>query len=230
MFPLKDINPSRTFPITNYLFIAANAVFFFYQISLSPEQLNEFLYAYAVVPQNFLLLKDTSAWSLQIFISLISSVFLHAGWLHFLLNMWVLQIFGNNVEDSMGHIRYFIFYILGGIIGNITHVFFFTNSTTPLLGASGAIASVMAAYLFLFPSSKVLTLIPILIFPLFIHLYSFVFIAIWFAIQLFGGIAELSQKQSGGVAFWAHIGGFVWGAIAFRFFLLPYSKRKIFIP
>lgn len=230
MFPLRDINPGRTFPWVNYLLIGINSLVFFYQLSLSSLELQNFLLHYAVIPHNFLVFKNLSfgeyTWQMfwPLIFSLLSSTFLHGGWLHFILNMWALQIFGNNVEDSMGHIRYFVFYILAGIVGNLVHIVFFGNSQTPLLGASGSIAGVMSAYLFLFPSSKILTLVPILIFPLFLHIHSFFYIAIWFVFQLFGGISQLAESQVsqlGGVAFWVHIGGFVWGAFTHRLFLLP---------
>lgn len=219
MFPLKDINPTRTFPLVNYLLIAVTTIVFLYQQTL--ETPAEFFQSYALIPKNIHSLMQHPSWfvhseSLSPFVT---SVFLHGGWWHFILNMWVLQIFGNNVEDSMGHFRYLLFYVLAGIAGNIGHFIFFTSSGIPLLGASGAIAGVMAAYLFLYPSSKVLTLIPILIFPLFIYVYSFVYILFWFVLQILGGFSQLGKDNASGIAFWAHLGGFLWGVVSYRFFL-----------
>jgi membrane associated rhomboid family serine protease len=144
-------------------------------------------------------------------------MFLHGGWLHVISNMWILYLFGDNVEDRMGHLRFLGFYLLSGLAANLAHFLVNLDSTMPVIGASGAVAGVMAAYLRLFPRARIITLFPVFFIPYFLELPAYFFMAIWFLSQLFSGAASLlAPDAAGGIAWWAHIGGFLVG-----FFLVP---------
>jgi membrane associated rhomboid family serine protease len=213
MLPLRDNIPARRLPLVNVALIGANALVFLYQISLKPYALNQFVIHYGMVPARLELLHPQS------WFPLLTAVFLHGGWLHFLSNMWILFIFGDNVEDRMGHVRYLSFYLLGGVVASLMQVVAFPSSRIPSIGASGAIAAVLGAYLLYFPRARVLTLIPIFIYPWIIEVSAFVYLGIWFFLQLFSGISALSipvGASMGGVAWWAHVGGFVFGLLAAR--------------
>ncbi|MEZ4825024.1 MAG: rhomboid family intramembrane serine protease [Bacteroidia bacterium] len=148
-----------------------------------------------------------------------SNMFLHGGWLHLIGNVWTLYIFGDNVEDRMGRRRYLAFYLLCGLIAGITHIVFNWNSPIPSIGASGAIAGVMGAYMFMFPGSKILMLFPIFYIPFFFRIPAFVYLGLWFVFQLLDGTSDLFAPEAvGGVAFWAHIGGFAGGVVIYRLF------------
>jgi membrane associated rhomboid family serine protease len=200
MIPLRDVIPSRTTPYITITIIGLNAVAWLFEISLSHEDLNEFLTIYGVVPAYF------SA------PTLITSMFLHGGWMHVIGNMWYLWIFGDNVEDRVGHGRFILFYLLCGIAAALGQVAVDPNSTLPTIGASGAIAGVMGAYFVLYPHSRVLTLIP-WIFLQVVELPATVLLGFWFLMQLFsaGTIAMTTHSRGGGVAFAAHVIGFVSG-------------------
>jgi rhomboid family protein len=144
---------------------------------------------------------------------LITSMFLHGGWLHIIGNMWVLIIFGDNVEDRLGSIRYLIFYLICGVASGLTQAFISPNSQLPAIGASGAIAGVLAAYMIFFPRARVVTLVPLFILGWFVNIPAVVFVAIWFLIQFFGGVLAMGATASGGVAYWAHVGGFFCGLL-----------------
>jgi membrane associated rhomboid family serine protease len=149
-------------------------------------------------------------------------MFMHGGWLHFLSNMWTLFIFGDNVEDRMGHGRYILFYLLAGLASGLLQALVAPGSTIPAIGASGAIAGVLGAYFILYPAGRVLTLIPLFIFPWFVEIPAIIYLGFWFVTQLFSGIASLNvpgAASMGGVAWWAHIGGFLFGVFAYRYFL-----------
>jgi membrane associated rhomboid family serine protease len=215
MLPLRDNVPSRSFPLVNLSLIAANALIFIYQLGLRPMALNKFLLSYAMIPSRLSLTHPSTL------ITLITAIFLHGGWLHILSNMWVLFIFGDNVEDRMGHKRYLIFFLLGGIVANLLQVFVYPTSTIPSVGASGAIAGVLGAYFLLFPGARVATLIPIFFYPWVVEISAFVFLGFWFVMQLFSGITSLSMPAGasvGGIAWWAHIGGFMFGLLTVRVF------------
>ncbi len=220
MFPIRDTIPAKRFPIMNWLIIITNIAIFIYELSLNDQQLGEFIGTYGLIPAKFSLFSHHDLWSAKL-LSLspfFTNMFLHSGWLHIILNMWVLIIFGDNVENRMGSFKYLAFYIICGIAASISHYILNINSPIPAIGASGAIAGVMAAYMFLFPFAKVVVLIPILFIPLFFELPSFVYIGIWFIMQLWSGALSLGFK-SAGIAFWAHIGGFLSGIILYKFFL-----------
>ena len=223
MFPLRDDVPTSITPYITYGLIGANIGIFLYQLTLNQQQLQEFFYSAAVVPCQ---LSGNIAGRCPIptpqqlpeWMTLISSQFLHGGFLHIAGNMLFLWIFGNNVEDRLGHIKFLIFYLTCGVLAALSQWFFSPNSTIPSLGASGAIAGVMGAYLLRYPHAKVLTLIPLGFFFWTFELPAIFFLGFWFVQQAFYGIAGLQARtnigmESGGVAYWAHAGGFVFGAI-----------------
>ncbi len=200
MIPLRDVIPSRTTPYITVTIIVLNGLAWLFEISLPHDVLNEFLAVYGVVPASF------SA------PTLLTSMFLHGSWLHVLGNMWYLWIFGDNVEDRVGHGRFIVFYLLCGIIAGLGQVAVDPSSTLPTIGASGAIAGVMGAYFVLYPRSRVLTLIP-WIFIQIVELPATLLLGFWFLMQLFsaGTIAMTTSTSGGGVAFAAHVVGFLIG-------------------
>ncbi|MCW5876954.1 MAG: rhomboid family intramembrane serine protease [Anaerolineales bacterium] len=206
MFPLRDSNRTRNFPVMNWLLILANALVFFYEVGLSESQLREFIFEFALVPARLGSDPETFAFTV------LSSMFMHAGWFHFLSNVWILHIFGDNVEDRMGPIRYLIFYLLGGAAAALLETYISPGSEIPVLGASGAIAGVLGAYILLFPGARVRTAI-FLIFISVVDLPAIIFIGFWFISQLFSGLAAIGSTATSGVAWWAHIGGFVMGLV-----------------
>ena len=210
MLPIRDINPSRNFPIVNSTLIGINVVIFLVQMSMGAEA-DRFIYIYGLVPARYTITHVSSYFTpFQQVFSFLSFMFLHGGFLHLLGNMWSLYIFGDNVEDRLGPFRYLLFYLLCGLASGISHLALNLNSNIPTIGASGAIAGVMGAYLILHPSSRILTLIPILIFPWFVEIPAFFFIGIWFVLQL---LNAAGSQGAGGIAWWAHIGGFIFGII-----------------
>ena len=201
MIPLRDVIPSRTTPYITVTIIGLNAVAWLYEVALPHESLNQFLTIYGVVPAYF-------AWP-----TLITSMFLHGSWSHVIGNMWYLWIFGDNVEDRVGHGRFIVFYLLCGMVAALGQVAMDPNSTLPTIGASGAIAGVMGAYFVLYPHSRVLTLIP-WIFIQIVELPAIMLLGFWFLMQLFsaGTLAVTANTHGGGgVAFAAHVAGFVAG-------------------
>ena len=224
MIPIKDTIHSKTFPIINWLLVIANVlVFVLIELPLGQNQLNQFISTYGMTPNacaapilNSLTGGASPSQSTLLHgcvIPLITSMFIHGGWLHIIGNMWVLIIFGDNVEDRMGSLGYLVFYMVCGLISGLTQAIIAPTSTIPAIGASGAIAGVLAAYLLLFPRSKVLTLVPIFIIPWFMNIPAVIFIAIWFLLQFFSGLVSLGGVAVGGVAYWAHVGGFICGLL-----------------
>jgi membrane associated rhomboid family serine protease len=213
MIPLRDVIPSRTTPYITVTIIVLNALAWLFELSLPPDVLNQFLTVYGVVPRYL------SA------PTLITSMFLHGSWMHVIGNMWYLWIFGDNVEDRVGHGRFIVFYLLCGIAAALGQVAMDPLSTLPTIGASGAIAGVMGAYFVLYPQSRVLTLIP-WIFLQVVELPAIILLGFWFLIQLFsaGTIAvTASTHGSGGVAFAAHVVGFVVGVVG----VFVFRKRQV---
>ena len=214
MIPLRDVIPSRTFPVLTITLIGLNAIGWLYELTLSPRELALFLRDFGVVPAYFA--PPT----------LISSMFLHGSWSHVLGNMWYLWIFGDNVEDRLGHGRFLIFYLLCGAGAVLGQVAIDPQSTLPVIGASGAIAGVMGAYFVLYPHSRVLTLLPLIIIWEVIEVPAIFLLGFWFLMQLFsaGAIAVTASTGggSGGVAFMAHVAGFVVGMIG----VLVFRKRQ----
>jgi len=220
MVPIRDNNPTTITPIVTYGLIAANILVFLYEANLPPQSLNGFFHLAAVVPRELTasfagipVNQPVPEWA-----TLITSQFLHGGLLHLGGNMLFLWIFGNNVEDRLGHVRFLIFYLACGVLAGLTQWFFSQDSLIPSLGASGAIAGVMGAYILRFPRAEVLTLIPLGFYFPAVRLPAFYFLGFWFVQQAAYGVASLEARtnigmESGGIAYWAHAGGFVFGAI-----------------
>lgn len=216
MIPLRDTTPTRNYPIVNTTIIGINAVVFFIQMFQGPE-INRFIYIYGLVPARYSLPQIAEYFTIgQQAFSLISFMFLHGGFWHILGNMWSLYIFGDNVEDRLGPLRYGLFYVLSGMASGLTHMVLNLHSNIPTIGASGAIAGVMGAYFILHPRSKILTLIPIFFIPYFLEIPAFVFLGLWFILQFIS--AAGSQGAVSGIAWWAHIGGFVFGMLFLKLF------------
>jgi len=216
MIPIRDTIQSRSYPVVNITLIMVNFVAFFVQVSHG-QDMDRFLFTYGLVPARYSLSYISIHFSLgQQLFSLISFMFLHGGAIHILGNMWSLYIFGDNVEDHLGSFYYFIFYLICGLLSGVCHLLFNLHSTIPTIGASGAIAGVMGAYFILFPNAKILTLIPIIIFPWFIEIPAFFFLGIWFMMQIFN--AALGDSFISGIAWWAHVGGFILGVLGLKTF------------
>jgi membrane associated rhomboid family serine protease len=215
MIPLRDVIPSRTKPGVTITLIVLNVLVFLFQLTLTERGAAAFIYAFGVVPAYFTLL------------SMFTSMFVHGGLAHIAGNLLFLWIFGDNVEDRLGHLRFLFFYLLCGVIAATSQLLLDPDSTVPMVGASGAIAGVMGAYLVLYPHSRVLMLFP---FPVFLfELPALVFLGMWFFVQFLNGIGQLPMFQedqlSGGVAFWAHVAGFVAGVVLVVFMKRPERTR-----
>jgi len=203
MIPLRDSQPSYSTPYVTGSLIAVNVMIFFFQLSLDPYSLNHFVASYGVVPSR---LNP---------VSVLTSMFLHGGWLHLIGNMWFLWIYGDNVEDILGHGKYLLFYLGCGVAAALVHVAFNAGSRIPTIGASGAIAGVMGAYVVKFPRSRIVTLVPIFFFLTLIEIPAVVILLYWFVIQVFSGVGSVaySTVSQGGVAWFAHAGGFIAGML-----------------
>jgi len=217
MFPLRDTQPSYSKPIVTVVLIVINILVFLFEFSLDPYSQNLFIATWGLVPDRFH------------FANILTSMFLHGGWMHVLGNMWFLWIFGDNIEDILGHGKYLLFYLACGIAAALTQVAFSPGSRVPMVGASGAIAGVMGAYMVKFPHSRINTLI-FYIFITTIEVPAWVMLIYWFFIQLVSGVGSIgySQVSQGGTAFLAHVGGFV-GGIGLIYVMRPkerYSRRK----
>jgi hypothetical protein len=216
MIPIRDAIRSKNFPAVNILIIGLNIVAFLWEIAQGPE-LKEVFYFYGMVPLRYSNPEISVHFTaFEQTLPFLTSMFLHGGFLHIIMNMWFLYIFGDNVEDRLGHIRYFIFYLFCGVAAGLVHLLTNWNSNVPTIGASGAISGVMGAYLLLYPRSKILTLIFIFFFIQFVEIPAFIFLGFWFLLQLLS--AGITPKNVGGVAFWAHIGGFVAGLVFVKIF------------
>jgi rhomboid family protein len=211
MIPLRDDLPRQRFPIVTYLLIGANVLAFLWQLSLGGD-LERVLYGIAFIPAKFWL---TGNWVGDL-LAIVVSMFLHGSLLHIGSNMLYLYIFGDNVEDRLGHFKYLVFYLLCGFIATFAHAFFSPDSRLPAIGASGAIAGVLGAYIVLYPYARVMTLIPIFVFITIRHIPAIFILGLWFVLQLFSGVGSLGVTDAqdlGGVAYFAHIGGFVAGML-----------------
>jgi membrane associated rhomboid family serine protease len=218
MIPIRDTIPSRYYPVTNILLIVVNGIVYMVEISQG-ETLNRFIFTYGLVPGRYSIPEIASSFStFQQVLSFLSFMFLHGNFWHLLGNMWFLYIFGDNIEDRLGHVRYLVFYFLCGLTSGLAHLFFNLESIMPTVGASGAIAGVMGAYFILYPKAKIITLIPILFIPYFIELPAAIFLGVWLFIQFIS--AAFSGTESAGIAWWAHIGGFIFGVVFLKIFLL----------
>jgi len=224
MFPLKDDNPTSITPIVTWMLIAINVMVFFYQVSSGPRASQLFIYQYGAIPavvtgeQSL----PRNLATIPPLLTIFSSMFLHGGWMHLIGNMWYLWIFGNKIEEAMGGLRYLLFYLFCGFVGSLSHIFSNLGSTLPSIGASGAIAGVLGAYVMLYPRARVLTLIFLGCFIRLLYIPAGFILGFWFLLQLLNG-SMAGRQAGGGVAFWAHIGGFVAGALLVGLF----KKREI---
>jgi membrane associated rhomboid family serine protease len=219
MIPLRDNIPHTRTPYINYAIIVVNSLVFLLELG-SGSSLPELVEALGFVPGRFVALLGYLPESLPVLlIPLFTSLFLHGGWLHIIGNMWFLYIFGDNVEDTLGHWRYLVFYLICGVGANLIFMAFSPKSAVPLIGASGAIAGVMGAYFFLFPGARILALVPIFIIFTLMELPAYLFLGLWFLLQFFlGTYSTMQPGPAGGVAFWAHVGGFVVGILLLYLF------------
>lgn len=224
MIPLRDSIPSFRRPTIGYSIIILNVLIFFLEMSMGP-QLQEFVMIFGFVPRNFLL-NLTHGNVVASVLPIFTSMFLHGGWLHLIANMWTLYIFGDNVEDTLGHGKFIVLYLASGTIACFAQLLSAPGSTMPMVGASGAIAGVMGAYFSLFPTAQVLTLVPILFFVI-IEIPAYVFLGLWFILQFFAGAFSILGRTHVGVAFWAHVGGFAAGWVIIRL-LAPGRSRSPF--
>ena len=251
MIPLRDRNPSGTFPAVTVALIVINVLVFFREVGQNPRQLQAFVETHGLRPalvteflrgggaehegRRVAVVQDErghrtavpfdARWVL---LPLFTSMFLHGGWLHLIGNLWYLWIFGDNVEDRLGHLNYALFYLLCGLGAAVVHVAFNAGSAVPTVGASGAIAGVLGAYLVAFPRAQVATLVPILIIFTVVWLPAVVVLGFWFVIQLVSGMESVRMVQTGGVAWWAHIGGFVFGMLFLFVFQKAPERRRIY--
>jgi len=230
MIPLQDILPRRNPPIMTWILILINVMVFFYEISLSPLEREIFFRHWGFVPARFFddyfsTLIGEPAY--RKYLSLITHLFIHGGWLHIIGNMWTLWIFGDNVEDRLGPFRFLLFYLLCGIFATFTHAIIYKDSVIPVVGASGAISAVMGAYFMMYPLARILVVFPIFFFPIFFEIPAFLYLGYWFLIQFYSGLFSLALPTSfGGVAWFAHIGGFLVGALTYRIFC---KKRRFYL-
>jgi len=226
MIPLRDSNPSGTRPVVTVSIIAANCVVFLYELGLG-SNLDRFVLHHGLLPGLVTGYYRIAGWSVvDSARGFLTSMFIHSGWLHLIGNMWYLWIFGDNVEDRLGHVGFLFFYLLGGVVAMLFQVFTSPQSLVPTVGASGAIAAVLGAYLACFPRARVTTFVPLFILPMFFDFPAILVLGFWFVIQLFSGVAALGvqTQASAGVAWWAHIGGFVAGMVLIR--VLPARKQR----
>jgi membrane associated rhomboid family serine protease len=217
MIPLRDSTPSNTFPLITVCLIIINLMIFSFETSLGTRGLNALIYTFGLIPANYTVFNGS--WTS--YLPFLSSTFLHGSWMHVIGNMWVLWLFGDNVEDKMGRARFLLFYLLCGMIAGIAHYIFNPVSQVPVVGASGAVAGVMGAYFLMFRRAKVFTYIP----PIFLlNIPAWVYLGFWALSQLFYG--TFGTVSQGEIAFWAHVGGFVAGMILYRFFLRSKNEMQ----
>ena len=217
MIPFHDTVRARDVPLMNWALIGANLLVFLFETTLSRQQLLSFTNAFGLVPRRL-----WASPGLNQMLTIFSSMFMHGGWWHLVGNLWVLFIFGDNVEDRMGHFRYLLFYLLCGLAAALAHAFVVPRSQVATIGASGAISGIMGAYLVLFPRARVLTFVPFFFLPWLVEVPALIFIGLWFVSQLFNGLFSLialsAVQMYGGVAWWAHVGGFAAGLFSVKLF------------
>ena len=221
MIPIRDTVPSRHVPVVTWSLIAVNVLVFLYQLALPQQAQQQLILLYGIVPARF----THPAWASSVGFPpeslwpFVTSQFLHGGFFHLLANMWTLWIFGDNVEDRMGPLRFLVFYLLCGVASGVLLWMSGPDSEVPTIGASGAIAGVLGAYLRLYPRARILTLIPIFIIPFFFELPAYFFLGFWFVSQLLNGTFSIGGHAAAGVAWWAHVGGFLAGLAICPLFL-----------
>ncbi|RJP86256.1 MAG: rhomboid family intramembrane serine protease [Desulfobacteraceae bacterium] len=221
MIPIRDTVSSKNYPVVNIALISINVIVFILQMSRGAGA-DHFVYTYGLVPARYIAPDVSSPFTfIPLFFSLISFMFLHGGFFHLIGNMWSLYIFGDNVEDRLGPVYYLMFYLLAGLISGLCHVLLNPHSTVPTIGASGAVAGVMGAYFILYPHSKILTLIPIVFIPWFVEIPAIFFLGLWFVMQLLNAYSSIGLTT--GIAWWAHIGGFVFGVACIKLLHIPHG-------
>lgn len=222
MIPIRDNVPSRYPPFMTLLLIVFTVFIFFLEISIPPEMMRKITFLFGLVPVRAFApetLPTRLAWTGR-YLPFLSSIFLHGSWLHLIGNMWALWLFGDNIEDRLGSLRFLLFYLFTGIVAGAVHVLTNPGGMVPAIGASGAIAGVMGAYFLLYPTARVITLFPIFFIPFFVEIPALLYLGGWFLTQLFGGaVSFLGGGQAGGIAWWAHIGGFIGGFLTIRIFM-----------
>ena len=232
MIPIRDDQPRFSTPYITYFIVALNIVIFLFELAVGAQshgQLNALIYEFGVVPRQVTgSLTGSPQFSiLAAVVPIFTSMFLHGSWLHIIGNMWVLWIFGDNIEDHLGHFAYLVFYLVCGFAAAVAHILLNAGSNVPTVGASGAIAGIMGAYFLLYPKARVLTIVPLIIFFTFWWLPAWIVLGYWFLIQFLSGAATsvaYSSSSSGGIAFWAHVGGFVAGIILIK--VLPERQYR----
>jgi membrane associated rhomboid family serine protease len=220
MIPIRDSNPSYTFPIVVVSLILTNVLVYLYEMGMPQDQMEPFFRTYGLVAREFAFaagLKDRV-------VPVVTSMFLHGGFLHLLGNMWFLWVFGDNVEDRIGHGRFLLLYFVSGVCAALLQVAINPYDATPIVGASGAIAGVLGAYLVMFPHASVLTIVPVFIFLTFVNIPASTFLILWFAMQFLYGMGSFMAK-AGSIAWWAHVGGFATGVVLA--FLIPKKRRRL---
>lgn len=221
MIPIRDQIPTRHFPTVIYLLIALNILVFVFMWLAGSSNEEALVYQFALIPSSFINGIDLGDIS-----DIFTSMFMHAGLAHIAGNMLYLWIFGDNVEDRMGHFKYVIFYLVGGVVASLTHILTNPGSQIPTVGASGAIAAVLGAYLVLYPQSRIVTFIPLGFFMRMTVVPAVVVLGLWFVLQLFEGVASFGASEMGGVAFWAHIGGFIAGVVMAKLFASKSESQR----
>jgi membrane associated rhomboid family serine protease len=231
MIPLQTTVPTRLPPFVTWTLIAVNCAVFFVQQTLTPAELEQFLLHFALIPARY---TQSFAFgehlTLGDFVPLITMMFLHGGWMHLILNMWTLWLFGPAVEDRLGYGRFLLFYFGCGIAASLLQMMSDPYSEVPAIGASGAIAGILGCTIGLFPFSRVIVVVPILFFPLFFEIHAIVYIGFWFLLQVLQGTVALLAPTEGGVAWWAHVGGFVAGLLIGPLLLRPARRYRIYQP
>jgi membrane associated rhomboid family serine protease len=218
MLPLYDTVRSHKFPLINLVLIVSNILTFLYEQQLSPAELQRFIYSWGLVPAH-LISNPSTAW-----ITIFTAMFLHGSWFHLLSNMWFLYIFGDNIEARLGGMRYLIFYLLSGVAAVLLQAYFLPSSQEPMIGASGAIAGVLGAYLISFPRSRIASLVPILFIFTIVEIPAAIFLVFWFITQIYSGLFTMQSANATGIAWWAHVGGFAFGVIMVSFF----ARRPVY--
>jgi membrane associated rhomboid family serine protease len=222
MFPIHDNVPTRNVPLATWALILANCVIFVRELALPPDRLEQVVAVLGMVPAR--LGTSSGSWA-----SLLSCMFLHGDWTHLIGNMWTLYLFGDNVEDRMGSIGFLLFYFACGLCAGLTHYAINPDSLVPVIGASGAIAGVLGAYLLLFPRARVITLVLLIFIPLFVEIPAVVYLGLWFAVQLFSGAFSLvSAEHYQSIAWWAHVGGFAAGMVLLPLFAKSEKRYRHF--
>lgn len=211
MIPLRDSTPGKHFPLVTVLLIILNLYIFYFETTLSSQGMEQLISSLGLVPARYNQLLPLSA-----YLPFLTSMFLHGSWMHVIGNMWVLWLFGDNVEDNMGKVNFLLFYLLCGLIAAITHYYVNPSSTVPVVGASGAVAGIMGAYFLMFKHARVLTFVP----PFFLfNLPAWIYLGFWALTQLYSGTVQLSSSAGQQIAFWAHVGGFTAGMLLYRLFI-----------